>query len=56
MARKPTKLAPVESIPDFAVIIRCEWARGAVQQEALAELGRRGLWLSPEQKRHAGLA
>jgi hypothetical protein len=53
--RKPTKLAPVTEIPSFAVIIRCCWERGATQQEALAELKRRGLWLSEDQKRQAGL-
>jgi hypothetical protein len=44
------KLSPVEKIPDFAVIIRAIHARGPVQEEALLELARRGLWLSEEQK------
>jgi hypothetical protein len=55
MASKPTKLEPVSAIPAYAVIIRATWERGAVQAEALAELNRRGLWLSDEQKRQAGL-
>jgi len=53
--RKPTKLTPVEQIPAFAVIIRCLHERGETQQEALTELRRRGLWLTEDQKRTAGL-
>lgn len=49
-----TELTPVAEIPAYAVIIRCCWERGVNQQEALAELNRRGLWLSPDQKRQAG--
>lgn len=40
----------------FAVIIRATHERGEVQRAALDELNRRGLWLSDEQKRQAGLA
>lgn len=50
-----TKLTPVDRIPSYAVIIRCCWCRGAEQQAALAELDRRRLWLSPEQRVQAGL-
>lgn len=49
------KLTPVDRIPSYAVIIRAVHERGAVQYEALAELKRRGLWLSAEQKRQAGI-
>ena len=49
------KLKPVSEIPDFAVIIRCTWERGEIQREALAELERRRLWLSKEQKEQAGI-
>lgn len=38
------------------VIIRCIWTRGADQKAALAELDRRRLWLSPDQKIAAGLS
>lgn len=41
--------------PSWCLIIRATWERGPVQAEALAELKRRGLWLSPEQKVQAGL-
>ena len=50
-----TRLFPVALIPNYAVIIRCIHERGATQQEALAELNERGLWLNDEQKRQAGL-
>lgn len=50
-----TKLTPVREIPHYAVIIRCIHERGETQIEALAELRRRGLWLSEEQKITAGL-
>jgi hypothetical protein len=36
--------------PSWIVILRCIHLRGAAQDEAFAELSRRGLWLSPEQK------
>jgi len=55
MARKPVKLSDVRTIPAYAVIIRATWERGAVQAEALAELDRRGLWLSDAQRKQAGL-
>lgn len=50
-----TKLTPVTEIQNFAVIIRAIHERGETQREALAELDRRGLWLSAEQKISAGL-
>lgn len=40
---------------DFVVIINAIHERGVRQQEALTELGKRGLWLSDEQKRQADL-
>ena len=52
----PTKLRDVTKIPAYAVIIRAIHERGAAQAEAMAELARRGLWLSAEQKRQAGVA
>ena len=45
----------IRQISSAAVIIRCTWERGAIQAEALAELRRRGLWLSPEQRIQAGI-
>jgi hypothetical protein len=56
MTGKPTKLTPVHKIPAYAVITRATWERGAIQAEALAELDRRGLWLSDDQRKQAGLA
>lgn len=50
-----TKLTPARQIASYAVIIRAIHERGATQQEALKELGRRGLWLNDEQKVSAGL-
>jgi hypothetical protein len=55
MTRKPAKLAPVQDVPSFAVIIRAIHSRGTTQREALEELHRRGLWLNADQKRQAGL-
>jgi hypothetical protein len=51
-----TKLTPVRDIPRFAVIIRAIHERGETQREAVAELTRRGLCLTAEQKRQAGLS
>lgn len=42
--------------PSFAIIIRSIHERGIRQALALAELRRRGLWLSHSQERQAGLA
>jgi len=39
----------------FVIIIRATHERGPMQIAALEELNRRGLWLSEEQKRQAGL-
>lgn len=50
------KLTPVRAIPAYAVITRCIWERGPTQAEALKELDRRGLWLTDDQRRQAGLA
>lgn len=40
----------------FALIIRATHERGLEQWAALREMRKRGLWLSDEQKRQAGLA
>lgn len=48
-----TTLAPIRTIPAYAVIIRAIHCRGAAQAEATAELKARGLWLTDEQKRMA---
>lgn len=52
--RMTEDLEPVETIPAYAVIIRAIHERGPAQEEALAELRRRGLWLSAEQQQQAG--
>lgn len=52
MARK---LTPVHSIPTFCVIIRAIHERGPTQDEAIAELKARCLWLSEDQAEQAGL-
>jgi hypothetical protein len=44
-----------KDVPAFVLIIRAIWERGEKQAQALAELEARGLWLSPEQKRQAGI-
>lgn len=51
-----TVLTPVRDIPTYAVIIRSIHERGPTQDEALAELTRRGTWLTTEQRRQAGLS
>lgn len=40
----------------YALIIRATHERGLEQWAALREMGKRGLWLSPEQKMQAGLS
>jgi len=51
---KKTELVAPDKLESFAVIIRCTWANGDDDQRAcLAELYRRGLWLSDDQTRHA---
>lgn len=45
----------LDTMPDYAVIIRAIHDRGTAQVSALSELNRRGLWLSPEQRKQAGL-
>ena len=40
---------------DFCLIIRAIHERGEVQRAALCEMGRRGLWLSEQQRKQAGL-
>jgi hypothetical protein len=56
MMERKMKLTPVKKIPSYAVIIRATHMRGTSQQEALAELDRRGLWLTEHMKIAAGLA
>jgi hypothetical protein len=46
----------IDRLPAYALIIRAVWERGEIQRQALAEMARRGLWLSPEQRVAAGLA
>lgn len=53
--RRPTKLTPIQNVPAYVVIIRCIHERGENQREALAELDRRRLWLTKEQRVQAGL-
>lgn len=48
-------MTPVRFIQSYAVIIRAIHERGPVQQEALDELKRRGLWLNAEQAKQAGI-
>lgn len=45
----------MDGFPPYAVITQAVWERGKVQGIALRELYRRGLWLSDEQKKQAGL-
>lgn len=45
-----------EKLKSWALIIRAIHQRGEDQANALAELDRRGLWLTEEQKVQAGLA
>ncbi len=45
----------LNGLPSYAVIIRAIHERGIMQRAALAELNRRGLWLSDAQKMQAGL-
>jgi len=53
--RAKSRLTSVREIPAYAVIIRAVHERGRTQREAFSELERRGLWLSPDQKRQASL-
>jgi hypothetical protein len=48
-------LTAPERLKDYALIIRCIHQRGDDQERCLKELGRRGLWLSADQKAQAGL-
>lgn len=43
------------NLPAYALIIRATNERGEAQEAALSELARRGLWLTDEQKRQAGM-
>jgi hypothetical protein len=53
--KRQAGLDPVTEIEAYAVIIRACWCRGPDQADALAELKRRGLWLTDEQRLKAGL-
>lgn len=57
-ARKPKShhLHNVRRIPARCVITRAIWERGRTQAAALRELDRRGLWLSDDQRKQAGLS
>ncbi len=55
MADLPDVPTMFDKSQNFVVIINAIHERGERQQEALKELGKRGLWLSPEQKEQAGL-
>ena len=43
-------------LQSYMVILRAIHERGEPQRTALAELARRGLWLTDAQRREAGLA
>ena len=49
-------LTPASKLKSYQLIIRCIHQRGEDQAACLIELRRRGLWLSPEQRAHAGLS
>jgi hypothetical protein len=49
-------MTPVRQIISYAVIIRAIHERGQTQVDALVEMARRGLWLSADQKKQAGLS
>ena len=49
-------LLPVRSLPSLALLARLRDERGPTQAEALAEIRRRGIWLTPQQRRDAGLS
>lgn len=49
-------LTPVRDLPAYAVIIRAVWSTGQDQVDAFNELDRRGLWLSDDQRKAAGLS
>jgi len=55
MTRKKLEhgLTPIRDAPSWIVIIRCIHCRGKQQEAAFAELARRGLWLTPEQKKES---
>lgn len=50
------EITPASEIDNASVILRAINQRGPIQQEALTELSRRGLWLTAEQKQLAGLS
>lgn len=49
----PLLLQPLERVPDWVVQLRATWERGPAQREALDELDRRGIWLTPTQYQQA---
>lgn len=48
-------LTKLRELPAYCVITQAIHERGETQEAALGELRRRGLWLSDDQKRQAGL-
>lgn len=44
-----------EHLPAYALIIRCIHQRGEDQANCLAELHKRGLWLTKKQRQQAGI-
>lgn len=50
-----TKLTPVRGNKSWIVIIRAISCRGQDQRDAIAEMKRRGLWLTEDQQVQAGL-
>lgn len=50
-----SRLTQPNALKDWQLMIRCIHQRGADQEACLAELARRGLWLSAEQRAQADL-
>lgn len=48
-------MTDVKKIPAYAVITRALYESGEAQREAIKEMERRGLWLSDDQKKQAGV-
>ena len=49
-------MTDLRKLQSYMVILRCIHERGEAQAQALAELARRGLWLTDAQRREAELA
>ncbi len=50
-----TGLVPPQYLKTWMLVVRCIHTRGEAQEEALAELKARGLWLNEEQTAQAEL-